>query len=220
MAIYHANLNHLKDSVESILTQSFSDFEFIIVMDGDSSSNGYLESLNDSRLVILKNHKNMGLAYSLNRAIAISKGHYIFRMDADDISLKHRFENQLKILRKGHAIVSSGCLLINYTNEIVGRSKKFLFFHNFIRRVQLYTLKQNPVIHPSIAARRDVYDNYKYDESYEYSQDFELWLRMKKDYKIYFDSSILIKYRLNVISEREYLKNYFYNLAKSKNKDV
>jgi glycosyltransferase involved in cell wall biosynthesis len=216
MAVYNADINHLKEAVDSVLNQSYSDFEFIIVMDGDISHIGYLESIADVRVILLKNPKNMGLAHSLNRAIGISKGNYIFRMDADDISLKHRFESQLKILRKGHAVVSSGCFLINGNNEVVGRSKKFYFFHNFIRRLQLYILKLNPVVHPSIAARRDVYDKYKYDESFIYSQDFELWLRMKKDYKIYFDASILIKYRLNEKLEKEHHKDYFYRLAKSK----
>lgn len=215
MSVYATNLKHFKNSIESILLQTVKDFELIIVLDGDNSYIEYLESLNDSRIKILCNKTNKGLAFSLNKAITHAKGNYIFRMDADDISIHDRFERQIKYLEDGVPIISSGCILIDKEDKEIGRSKSFHLFHNFIRRIQLYCLKLNPVIHPSVAAHRMVFEKYKYNESYNYSQDFELWLRMRKEYKIYFDSTRLIKYRLNDVNTKAIQKEYYYKLAKS-----
>jgi hypothetical protein len=141
------------------------------------------------------------------------------RMDADDVSLFNRFETQLLLLQKGYPIISSGCYLIDKNTEIIGKSISFLMLHNLIRRFQLYILKNNPVIHSSIAAHRRVYEDFNYDESFVYAQDLELWLRISKKYMIYFDDRPLIKYRLNNSTEKKLLKNAYKNLAKIKNRN-
>jgi glycosyltransferase involved in cell wall biosynthesis len=220
MSVYKVERSHLSEAVMSILGQSFRNFEFIIILDGDNKHLDYLKSITDERIIILINKSNMGLPYSLNRGINYSKGIYIMRMDADDVSLIDRLEKQLLLLQNRYPIISSGCYLVDKNTEIIGKSKSFLFLHNLIRRFQLYILMENPVIHSSIAAHRRVYDDFKYDESFVYAQDLELWLRMSKKYRIYFDDRPLIKYRRNDSFEKNLLKNAYTNLARNKNRKI
>lgn len=199
MAEYNTNLEQLKISVESILNQTYKNIELIIVNDCTVVSNQiYLndKAKVDNRIKIINNENNLGLAKSLNKAIDQSNGEVIFRMDSDDISLKNRIESQMKLIEKGKSIVSSRAILIDEEENQIGKTKKIIF-HNFFRRILLYKFFLNSVIHPSIAAKREVFEEYKYNENVKYAQDYELWLRMYPQYKIYFDSSLLIKYRIS-----------------------
>src|SRR3989338_4267706 len=100
-----ASSAYLKDAVESILNQTYENFEFIIVDDASvDNSWDYLKNLNDHRIKLIKNKKNLGLAASLNKALKVAKGNYIARMDADDISLPTRFEEQVNYLQKNPSI--------------------------------------------------------------------------------------------------------------------
>ena len=98
MAVYNG-MPYLTVAVESILAQTYKNFEFIIVDDASTDkSRKYLKSLKDKRISLLRNNKNLGLAASLNRGLKRAGGEYIARMDADDISLPQRFEVQLNFM--------------------------------------------------------------------------------------------------------------------------
>ena len=100
MAVHNGE-KYLRQAVDSILAQTFSDFEFIIVDDGSQDGTAHmLGEYLDPRIVLLKNETGIGLTKSLNLGLAIAKGDYIARMDADDISLPDR--QQHKHLRFGH----------------------------------------------------------------------------------------------------------------------
>lgn len=196
MGVYKTPIELLNIAVKSILDQSFSDFEFIIICDGDVEAFNFLLNLTDKRIRLYKNFINKGLAFSLNRGIKLSKGRFIFRMDADDISLSNRFDTQLRYLNKGHHIVSCLSYQIDLAGNIITKQKKWLF-HNFFYKILLYkTHSFNPVVHMSVAAHREVFDDFKYDNSILYAQDYELWKRMQKKYKIYFINKYLVKYRV------------------------
>lgn len=198
MPVYKPNLEHLKLAIESIINQSYKNFEFIIVLDGDLSAQRLIESYNDNRINIIINKENHGISRSLNIAIEQSIGDYIFRMDADDISLQNRLIIQLGFLKRGASIVSSGCILINDNGDIIGKSKSIPLFHSFIRRIQLYQFGLNPVIHPTIAAKREVFNTFKYNPDFKYAQDFELWMRIRSIHKIHFIPHRLIHYRSRI----------------------
>ena len=107
------------NSIKSILNQTINDFEFIIVLDGK-----HLPNLpRDDRIVILKNEKRMGLAYSLNRAIDLAKGDFLARQDSDDISVSNRLEIQYNCLINNDDLdlVGSDTFFINSSNNIIGR---------------------------------------------------------------------------------------------------
>ena len=111
MAVYNGE-KYLKPAIESILNQTVKNFEFIMI--DDVSKEGSLEILKkfskkDKRIKILRNKINIGLAKSLNRAIKLSKGEFIARMDVDDISLSERLEFQLKFLNENPDYAFCGC---------------------------------------------------------------------------------------------------------------
>ena len=91
--------NFLRSSIESILNQSYEDFEFIIVNDGSTDgSQAIIESYDDNRIKLVRNSENIFLAASLNKGIRLSKGKYIARMDSDDIAHPDRFSKQVEFL--------------------------------------------------------------------------------------------------------------------------
>src|SRR3990167_10971452 len=100
MSVYNG-MPFLKEAVASILKQTYRNFEFIIVDDGSRDKSWeYLKSLKDTRIKLLKNGRNLGLAASLNKALKKAKGDFIARMDADDVSFPQRLETQIKFLEK------------------------------------------------------------------------------------------------------------------------
>jgi glycosyltransferase involved in cell wall biosynthesis len=195
MPVYNENPQYLNKAILSILGQTVKSLELIIVDDG-SSPKVDIRDINDSRIVLLTLKKNMGISHALNKGISIARGMYIARMDSDDISHINRFEHQLRIITK-HDIISSNIYLIDEKGNRVGRSL-ILPFHNFIRRFQLYKLKKNPVNHPTIFAKAKVFKHFKYNEGYRVAQDYELWISMKEDFLVYFDSTYVLDYRIAI----------------------
>ncbi len=99
MSVYNGE-KYLKESIRSVLTQSYSDFEFIIVDDcSNDKTIEIIESFNDPRIKLLRNESNLGLSASLNRGIKSSSGKYIARHDDDDISQSNRLQNQLNLFK-------------------------------------------------------------------------------------------------------------------------
>ena len=107
MSVYNGE-KYLREAVNSILNQTFKDFEFIIINDGSTDgTREILESYNDPRIILI--HKgNMGLTQSLNKGIALAKGKYIARQDADDISLPERLEKQIEFLERNEKVALLG----------------------------------------------------------------------------------------------------------------
>ena len=98
--VYNAE-KYIKEAIESILNQTFSNFEFIIIDDGSiDATEEIIKSFKDSRIVYIKNEKNLGLIKTLNKGISIARGEFIARMDSDDISMPQRFELQLDVFKK------------------------------------------------------------------------------------------------------------------------
>lgn len=194
MSVFRTPERFLRASIKSILNQSFKKFEFIIVVDGDTNSFNFISEYNDPRIRILFNKTNRGLSYSLNLAISVSIGKYIFRMDSDDISFVDRLSKQFRLLENGKELLTSRCVSIDADGNIIGESKRYIL-HNIVRRIQMYHLKFNPVIHPSVAGKREIFINNPYDENILYGQDMELWFRISKHFKFFFMSEALLFYR-------------------------
>ena len=109
MPTYNTELSILKEAVESILTQTVPDFEFIIIDDGSANgSDEYLNSLRDERIRIIRNPQNIGITKSLNIGLKEATGKYIARMDADDISMPTRFEKQYAYMESHPDVVMCG----------------------------------------------------------------------------------------------------------------
>jgi glycosyltransferase involved in cell wall biosynthesis len=124
MPVFNA-AEFLDQSIQSILTQTFSDFEFIIVDDASTDDSWKIiksYAKKDSRIIAFKNHINLGVSLTSNIAISKARGKFLARMDADDISLPQRFEKQVNYLKKHSQTVAVGtqCFMIDRNNQIIG----------------------------------------------------------------------------------------------------
>lgn len=181
MGVYNEE-KYIQEAIDSILGQTFGDFEFIIVDDNsqDESAN-LIESYDDSRIQFIKNKTNRGLTTSLNRALDHATGTYVARQDADDISEPKRFEKQISLLEQNTdvSLVGTGTYLINSDGEIVDKRLGYCnpTFDDFLDKSYL--------VHGSIIARRTVLEELGgYDEFFRYGQDYDLWLRLSKQYNV------------------------------------
>ena len=167
---------YIHNAIDSILNQTFTNFEFIIINDGstDNSYNIIKEYAKiDSRIIYI-NQKNKGLTKSLNTGSKMAKGKYIARQDADDISLLNRFEKQLFWLeKKGYDFCCSRALLLK-SNRIIPRYS-YYFPDKFV------SLFKNPYIHGTLIIRRDVIIEIGgYNERFIFSQDYKLVTELLK----------------------------------------
>lgn len=192
---------YLADSIESILNQTYENFELIIINDGSKDNsiniiNNYKK--HDSRIRVIS-RENRGLVYSLNEGVMYSKGKFIARMDSDDISLKERLREQLTFMHE-HKFV-----------DVLGT--KVITIGDFDQNVMLETqrrygkpiessftlLKENVICHPSVLMRKSFIESIEgYRAKYQCAEDYDLWLRgIKKGYIIDNLEKELIKYRIH-----------------------
>jgi len=175
MSVYNGE-KYLKRAIDSILNQTFENFEFIIINDGSvDKSLEIIKSYKDSRTVLI-DQENKGLTKSLNIGIKKSKGKYIARQDVDDVSLPDRLKKQVDFLEKREDVVLLGCRAY----EIVGKKK---ILSRFFKEEDLKDVvkKFNPFIHSSVMFRKDKFlEIGLYDESFKTSQDYDAWIRLSQ----------------------------------------
>lgn len=170
---------HVRQAIESILNQTFGDFECIIIDDGstDGSPDIIAEyAVGDGRIHMVR-QANAGLTVSLNRGIARARGEYIARMDADDVSVLTRLEKEVAYLdaHPGIALVACFAWIINDAGETVGDHEPSVS-HDVIRARSFFS---GQICHPSVMVRADAVRALGgYNERFAYAQDYELWLRL------------------------------------------
>lgn len=198
MSFYKEPLQWIRFAMESVMGQTFGDFELILVCDNPSHEEAiaYVGSLQDNRIHLVINEVNIGPTKSFNRALALARGEYIARMDADDICLPERFSKQVAYL-DAHPQVSV-CATNTHTIDKNG---------NIIRRNR-YDRKHdralmfisNTIPHPTVMFRSSLLDLRKpfYNEDYIYSQDYELWqFLLLKGHVLHTLDEVLLLYRKN-----------------------
>ena len=193
MSVYNGE-KYLREAIESILAQTFTDFEFIIVNDGSTDNSlEIMQSYDDKRIKIINNEKNIGLTMSLNKALKEARGEYIARQDADDVSLPNRFEEQMKyfVVHPETAVLGTSKYVINKDGKIL---RKVIASSN-PSKIPFYA---NVFTHGSVMFKKLVVNELGYyNELFRYSQDYELWLRIAKHYKISNLTQVLYKLRIH-----------------------
>lgn len=211
MSVYKEPIEWIRLSIDSILKQTFHDFEFIIINDNPGRMENTLllneYAAKDSRLVIITNEINIGLTKSLNKGLLLARGEYIARMDADDISLPTRFEKQLNYLKNNPDVGAVGCnaYVINEKSEITSKMTR-PSNKDYLRYLSIF---ESPIFHPSSFFRRFISNKaVKYDESVKYSQDYALWISLLKICNIANLEEKLLYYRKaeTQISKAHYLE--------------
>ena len=201
MSAYNEPEGFLRESIESILNQTYPHFEFIIIQ--DKPDNEAIERVvneyaaKDSRIRFYKNEKNIGLAMSLNRGIELARYDIIARMDADDIALPERFEKEIAYLEAHPKVrlVSTNWMMIDENGNQVRPARRLP--ETFEEAKKILDL-ENPILHPSVLVfKKDLEDIGGY-RKFPAAQDYELWLRyVSKEWEFGFIHECLFKYRIS-----------------------
>ena len=193
MPVHNEPENILKPAIKSILNQTYSDFEFIIINDASTTNvEDVIFSFKDERIRYYKNEQNLGVVGTLNRALDLVTGEYIARMDADDISFKTRFAEQVKVLDENEEI---GLVA---TGGIMHPSKQRIQAPQEINDLKyLMICYANCVIHPSVMFRKKLVEEFdlKYSDKFLHAEDYFLWLQLIFKTNFYTIQKPLILYR-------------------------
>lgn len=177
MAVYNGE-KYLREAVDSILAQTFADFEFIIIDDGSTDGTArILAEYRDPRIVKIENETNLGISISLNRGLELCRGKYIARMDADDISNIHRFACQVDYLERNPdiAVLGTGMTIINEDGVITGWQD----FHCDSNVTAWAMLHWCSVAHPSVMMSKEfVLRLGGYNPDFRHAEDYDLWTRI------------------------------------------
>ena len=202
MPVYNTKEEYLRASIESILNQTFTDFEFIIVNDGSTNNaEEVILSYKDNRIKYVK-QENQGIVGALNNAWSKASGKYIARMDSDDIAYPERFAKQIKFLEE------------NPEYSLVGSWAKIIPSKNIIKLPQdikiMDLLADCMFIHPSIMFNKADFEkfNLQYETGFEYAEDYCLYANAVKHLKMTNLQEVLLDYRV-------YPEN-----SSSKNRDI
>jgi glycosyltransferase involved in cell wall biosynthesis len=197
LPVYNGEAYILK-AVNSMLRQTFADFECIIIDDCSTDQTVELvNTLQDNRIKLIVKPNNTGYVKSLNMGIQLATGTYIARMDADDIALPERLGKQVDYLdnHPETAVVATKIKLMDENDTLTGDWKNDQLTHTAKDIVQ-YLPKGNCICHPSIMARKEILDKYPYDTNQYGSEDWDLWLRLTADgYRIEKLPDVLLQYR-------------------------
>jgi glycosyltransferase involved in cell wall biosynthesis len=179
LPVYNAEA-FLKEAIDSILAQTFTDFELLIINDGSTdSSDQIISSYDDPRIKYLKNDGNKGLIFTLNRGIDKASGNYLARMDADDICFPNRLQQQKEWLDTH----STTTIVATFSREIDSKGNSLGYFaldRQTVTAEQIRKMmpEQNCITHPSVMGRTEVFRKYHYSNTQPNIEDYDLWLRI------------------------------------------
>ncbi|SFN72282.1 Glycosyltransferase involved in cell wall bisynthesis [Bizionia echini] len=205
MPVYNC-ADYVGEAIKSILIQSFTDFEFIIIDDASTDETvSIIKGFTDSRIKLIVKPTNTGITKTLNLGLSIAKGEFIARMDGDDISLPDRLNMQITYL-EAHpdiAVCGTAYQILN-RNEIIRKPE----LHE---QIKITLLKKNCIGHPTVMLRSSILkkNGIKYDETLPVAQDYDLWVRITAYGKLHNLPEVLLLYRKhnNQTSEiKRYLK--------------
>lgn len=195
MSVYNGE-KFLEEAIESILNQTFSDFEFLIINDGSTDNSvKIIESFEDSRIRLINNEKNLKLIASLNKGVSLAKGKYIARMDCDDISMPDRLEKEVKFLESNQEYGLVGTWYTVIDGEGIEKYNRSYPSNNEL--IKLFLSLNCPLAHGSIMGKTELFKQNAYGSKEHYAvEDYELWVRMAKTTKIHNIPEYLFKYRI------------------------
>ena len=192
MPVYKTQEEYLKKAIESILNQTFKDFEFLILDDcPEDSREDIIRAYNDNRIVYYKNEKNLGISASRNKLLDMAKGEYIAVFDHDDISNQQRLEKQVAYLDSHTEVGVLGCGMKKMSNGKM--IKNPLDSHD----IKVALMGYCAVVHTGSMIRKEVLtkNNIRYNEFYSPSEDYALWGDLIPVTEFHNLEDILIEYR-------------------------
>lgn len=174
--------DYLEKTIKSILNQSYSNFEFIIIVNcSTDDSLRIIKKFDDKRIKVFETNICQ-LSYNLNFGLEISKGKYIARIDADDVAKPDRLKRQLSHIKKGFDVVGSNIDLIDEKGEVF----KTLEFPELDKTIRNKIYYKSVIAHPAVMFKKEVVLNNGGYLGGKYAQDYDLWLRLMRDNKLKF----------------------------------
>lgn len=194
MPVYNNEL-YIEDAIESVLKQSYPNFEFIIIDDGSTDeTKNIIAKYTDERINLIINETNKGLIFSLNKGLSYVTGKYIARMDSDDKMLPDRLEKQVQFMENNENVfISGGGHLIMGTENII-------FHPKYDAEIKLRLLKKSAFTHPAVIMRSSILKKHNLSYSYNYpsAEDYGLWVEVALlKLEMANIDEVLIEYRLH-----------------------
>lgn len=196
MPVYNRE-DYLAEAIVSILNQTMTDFEFLIIDDASiDASREIAASFDDSRVRLLQNDTNLGITHSLNKGLQHARGKYIARMDSDDISMPERLAKQVDFLEQTQEIGLCGSWL-----QTIGASQQIWKYPTENEVLKSLLLFQTCLAHPTVMFRRKLFERYQlqYDPFYLHAEDYEMWTRCCRYFPIANIGETLLYYRLHPV---------------------
>lgn len=201
-SVYNETLAEIRESIDSILSQSYTDFELIVVLDRPDYAEGLAllqeYAAKDARVKVLVNEKNIGLALSMNYAAENAKGEYYLRMDADDVCYPGRFQMQIDAIEDSdYDLICGNYDFMDENGEMLPQ-KPALYTD---RQMEVLLSYRNIIHHPTVIMKAKAFWEAGAYRNYPCAQDYDLWLRMKcNGCKMHMMPEKLIKYRVRQAS--------------------
>ena len=196
MPVYNAAA-YVKEAIQSILQQSYSDFELLIINDGSTDhSVSVIESITDKRIVLLHNEHNLGLIETLNKGFQLAKGNYIARMDADDVAHPERLNLQVRYMDAFPECGVFGSAYQEFSSAGKGKTVTFSNNHDLLKTVLFFN---SCMSHPTVMFRKALLTEHqvRYAHEYKHAEDYALWVQLIDKTRFSNSPLPLLKYRLH-----------------------
>lgn len=193
MPVYKTPVRYLREAIESILGQTFTDFEFLILDDcPEEPREEIVKSYQDARIKYFKNEKNLGISLSRNKLIELAKGEYLAVFDHDDISLPERLEKEAAFLDTHPEVGVVGCQSREFCNKSSVSAHPSESFE-----IKLALIRSCAIVHSAAMIRKSVLtaSGVRYNPSYSPAEDYALWLALAKYTEFYNIDEVLFLYR-------------------------
>ncbi len=197
VTVYMPVLNgakYIRKAIDSILGQSYRDFEFIIIDDGSNDDTAsVIQKYRDPRIKLICNKRNIGTAAASNKAMALARGRFVVRMDCDDISLKDRLVTQVAFMEKNPEVAVCGAWIKTF-----GGTRTIMKYPTKHEEIRAQLLFDSSIANPSTIIRKNIFlDNgLNFKETYKRAEDYDLWVRASDVVRLVNLPRILVKYRI------------------------
>ena len=175
MPVYNG-ATYLNEAIDSILNQTYNDFEFLIIDDGSTDGSvKIIKSYDDNRIRLVENRNNLGQSETLNKGLSLAKGKYIARMDQDDISMPERLKKQFEFMENNSDIDVCGSWL-----QLMGKHDGIVELETDSERIKINLLTNQNLAHPAVMIRKSTLVKYElnYNPTFTIGNDYDLWVRM------------------------------------------
>jgi glycosyltransferase involved in cell wall biosynthesis len=196
MPVYNS-VNYLAEAVESVLLQTFTNFELIII--DDASTDGSAEIISgfkDDRVKKLRNQQNQGIVYSRNRGLDRARGNFVAQFDSDDIAMPKKFEKQINFLKQNpdFGMVGSWVKMIDSEGKLMGQTWKLPAKPKLIPAIMLF---RNYFVQSTIVARKEAIPSGGYKTGYDVVEDYKMWIEIARKHMVWNLPEHLVDYRVH-----------------------